>query len=98
MPFTLDGNWIPKSPDLSTNSKGSPPKSGVKVREVKRKKALLTVILNLDPSKYNLNEIARELKQKLGVGGAIKDGAIELQGFHQKDVIEILLKRGIKAS
>lgn len=90
MPFTIDGKWFPKEPE-----KHSKP---VKVREIKRKKAILTVILNLDPNKHDLKAIATKLKQKLGVGGGVQGDAIELQGTKGKETIQILSEMGIKVS
>ncbi|MEY4701990.1 MAG: translation initiation factor-related protein YciH [Pseudomonadota bacterium] len=49
--------------------------------------------LNTDEIKALLSE----LKRRLGGGGAVKDGVIELQGDHCESVIEELGKRGIKA-
>lgn len=88
MPFTVDGQWVP--------SKGEESKP-VKVRALKRKGAELTVILNLDPGKHNLKEIARTIKTRLGIGGAIKEDTIELQGSKQKEVQELLKELGIKS-
>lgn len=44
----------------------------------------------------DLNELARLLKTRCGVGGAAKDGEIIIQGDHRDRVIEILVKAGYK--
>jgi len=41
-----------------------------------------------------LKALARELKQKCGTGGTLKDGIIEIQGDHRDSLIELLKSRG----
>jgi translation initiation factor 1 len=45
----------------------------------------------------DLQTLARELKNKCGVGGTAKDGEIVIQGDHRDRVTDILLKAGYKA-
>jgi translation initiation factor 1 len=68
----------------------------VKVRREtsgRRGKAVTTVSgvpLNDD----GLRELAGRLKKRCGVGGAVKDGVIELQGDHRTVVMEVLRADG----
>ncbi len=43
-----------------------------------------------------LKNLAKELKQKCGVGGAIKDGVIEIQGEQRELIAAELIKKGFK--
>jgi translation initiation factor 1 len=62
----------------------------------RRGKAVTTVSgLPLDDA--GLRELAGRLKKRCGVGGAVKDGVIELQGDHRDIVLEILKADGYDA-
>ena len=45
-----------------------------------RKGKAVTLITGLKMNEGQMVQYAKELKQKLGTGGSVKDGAIELQG------------------
>lgn len=64
-------------------------------RETKGRKGkgvtLITGVL-LAPSE--LKKLAKELKQKCGVGGAVKDGVIEIQGDVRDQLFEEMKLRG----
>jgi translation initiation factor 1 len=61
-------------------------------RETKgRKGAGVTLITGLPLADAELTRLARTLKARCGVGGAVKDGVIELQG-DQRDKIQPLLE------
>jgi translation initiation factor 1 len=57
----------------------------------------VTVIrgLPLPPAKLEL--LARELKQRLGAGGAVVGDVIEIQGEHRDAIVAELLRRGYAA-
>lgn len=42
----------------------------------------------------DLKKLAKELKQKCGTGGTLKDGVIEIQGDHRELLIELLQAKG----
>ncbi len=85
MPFTIGGEWIPEP----TRSQ---PKDRVKVFKEKRRGAFVTVIKNLPLDSTELKKLCSELKHRLGCGGTVKEGQIELQGDQTKEVQEYLPK------
>jgi translation initiation factor 1 len=83
MPFTIGGEWIPE-PSLSQ------PKDKVKVIKEKRRGSFVTVIINLPHSPAEMKKLCSEMKHRLGCGGSVKDGRIELQGDQTGHVKEFL--------
>ncbi|MFV8816614.1 translation initiation factor Sui1 [Haliea sp. E17] len=53
---------------------------------------VVTIVRGLPLAGEELKAMAKTLKQKCGVGGAIKDGAIEIQG-DQREVIKSELEK-----
>jgi translation initiation factor 1 len=62
-----------------------------------RKGKGVTVITGLPLAEAELLALARELKQRCGTGGTVKDGAIEIQGDHRDALVEELTRRGFAA-
>ncbi|MCZ6889699.1 MAG: stress response translation initiation inhibitor YciH [Gammaproteobacteria bacterium] len=66
-------------------------------RETKgRKGAGVTLVKGLPLSDPALKQLAKTLKSKCGVGGAVKDGAIELQGDQRNKIRPLLEADGYK--
>lgn len=64
-------------------------------RETKGRKGKgVTLITGVPLEEAGLKELAKTFKARYGVGGAVKDGVIELQGDHRDEVIQELQKRG----
>jgi translation initiation factor 1 len=64
-------------------------------RETKgRKGAGVTVITGIPTHPEGLKQIAKELKQKCGTGGTVKNGVIEIQGDLRDMLVKELSARG----
>jgi translation initiation factor 1 len=81
--------------------KGAPAAPGGPVRVMRQTKGRkgkgVTLVTGLPLDRAGLEALAKELKQRLGAGGAVKDGVIEIQGEHRELLVEELKKRGYAA-
>jgi len=59
-----------------------------------RKGKTVTLITGLALREDALRELLTELKRKVGTGGALKDGVLEIQGDHVERVIALLVQDG----
>lgn len=67
-------------------------------RETKgRKGSGVCLISGLPLDREGLKKLAKQLKQRCGTGGSIKNGVIEIQGDHREVLKEELAKQGYKA-
>ncbi len=66
----------------------------IKISSVSRRYGkIITLVGGLDKN-VDIKSIAKSLKEELACGGTIKEGVIELQGNHKKNVKQILIKLG----
>ena len=64
-------------------------------RETKGRKGVgVTVVSGLPLADVQLKSLAKRLKARCGVGGSVKNGAIELQGDQRQIVREELAAQG----
>lgn len=79
---------------------GTPPKGDGFVRVRRETKGrggkAVTVVLGVPLAAPELADFAKELRRRLGSGGSVKDGAIEIQGDHRDAVVAALAARGWK--
>ena len=59
-----------------------------------RRGKAVTTVAGVPIDDAGLRELAGRLKKRCGVGGAVKDGVIELQGDHRDAVLEVLRADG----
>ena len=62
-----------------------------------RKGKTVTVITGWQHPSEKLAKILKQLKNKCGAGGTLKDNVIEIQGDRRKQLLELLTKEGYKA-
>jgi len=66
-------------------------------RETKGRKGKgVTLLIGILLAPTELKKLAKELKQKCGVGGAVKEGVIEIQGDVRDQLFEEMKQRGFK--
>ena len=64
-------------------------------RETKGRKGKgVTLITGVPLDADDLKDLARQLKQKCGTGGTVRNGVIEIQGDHRDKLFDILKQRG----
>ena len=56
----------------------------------------MTIISDLPLDEKGITELATKLKTRLGTGGTVKDGRIEIQGDHRDRVVEELEAMGYR--
>lgn len=62
-----------------------------------RKGSGVSVITGLPLNEKQLKKLAKQLKKKVGSGGTVRDGTIEIQGEHRDRLVELLQKLGYSA-
>lgn len=62
----------------------------------KRKGKSITIIEGYDGADADFKALAKQIKQKLRVGGSFKNGTIIIQGDYRDQIMQILQKLGFK--
>jgi len=58
----------------------------------------MTIIEGFDPDAVDLRELASDLKKRLGTGGTVESGHIELQGDHRDRLPDLLREEGFEVT
>ncbi|MCF2856306.1 stress response translation initiation inhibitor YciH [Pseudoalteromonas sp. SMS1] len=61
-----------------------------------RKGKGVMLVVGIDPSEHDLKKLAKLLKSKMGQGGAVKEGVIEIQGDDREKLKGLLVAQGFK--
>lgn len=61
-----------------------------------RKGKGVMLVVGIDPKDHDLKKLAKTIKSKMGQGGAVKDGLIEIQGDDRAKLKAILESAGFK--
>ena len=94
---TADGDLRKPSDRPARRAKPQTPNDGVVrvSRETSgRRGKTVTVVRGIPPR--DLTAVASDLKRRCGSGGAVKDGAVEIQGDHRPKVVAHLEAQGYR--
>jgi translation initiation factor 1 len=85
-----------------TDRRGQPVRAGtgaVRVSRVTQGRGgkAVSIITGLPLDQAGLASLARELKQRCGSGGTVREGTIEIQGEHRDTLVAELARRGYAA-
>ena len=88
-----------KSGKQAVQSIKNPAKQGVRIRRESKGRGgkSVCVIEGLPMSDVELKSLQKQLKARLGTGGAVKDHCIEIQGDHREKLLVLLENEGFKA-
>lgn len=70
----------------------------IKVTSEKRRYGKIATLVSGFDKGIDIKATAKALKEKLACGGTVKDGVIELQGDHKRQVKPILIRLGFPDS
>ncbi|MDE3271192.1 stress response translation initiation inhibitor YciH [Pseudoalteromonas sp. SSM20] len=61
-----------------------------------RKGKGVMLVVGINPEEHDIKKLAKSLKSKMGQGGAVKDGVIEIQGDDREKLKGLLEQQGFK--
>lgn len=96
--FSTNPDFVPPSEEDQDQETPNPSEQDLRVhidRKQRRGKEV-TLITGFVGSEEDMKALGKILKSKCGVGGAVKNGEIMIQGNHRSKIIELLKKEGYK--
>ncbi|KAL7524568.1 hypothetical protein ACHAWF_000999 [Thalassiosira exigua] len=84
---TVNSNFETASPQL-------PEKQAIQIRVANRGNKTVTMVMGMTAPFKERKILLKEMKSKLGGGGALVEGVLELQGSHSDKVLDMLKLKG----
>ena len=75
-----------------------PEKQAIQIRVVKRGNKVVTMVQGMTLPFKERKVLLKEMKSKLGGGGALVEGVLELQGSHSEKILEYLKSKGFSGA
>jgi translation initiation factor 1 len=98
--YSTDPEWCAKCKHLPCRCKAKtapvPKTAFVKMRREMRRGKPVIVLFELGMSEAQSKELLKEIQRTCGAGGALKDGAVEIQGDHRERIEQLLQQKGLK--
>ncbi len=93
------GKKAGKQSQKRTTAIQNPHKQGIRIRRESKGRGgkTVSVIDGLPLDGPALKSLLKQLKAALGTGGAVKNGALEIQGDHREKLLLLLEKHGYKS-
>ena len=84
--------------NIETTTDQSPEKQAIQIRVAKRGNKTITMVQGMTLPFKERKVLLKEMKRLLGVGGALVEGVLEVQGSHSDKVLEYLKSKGYSSA
>ena len=98
MPSNEDGNLDETFKEEESDAQVQKEKLTIVTDKKGRNGKTATIIEGFTIPQNKVEDIAKSLKQKLGVGGSVREGEILIQGEHKEKIKKFLLQNGFKTN